>query len=260
MRSLVLLVVAAGCGDNLIVPIDAPDAPVEADADIDAAVDADPCPDTVRVVQSGNPGNSAANYPADGWWSDDTRANGTVAVDATLAPPPGFGCRSVRLTTGATTGSPAIDKAQLISFAKSGVALSTINTINYWAYRSSVSTGGPAIDLAINVSVTGSTVPSGIATLVYEPYQQSGGNAGIVVDTWQHWDATATTIGDGLWWTSKIANPAPGSQANPQPWVTFQTLWSDAKVHGYGFNVGSYNPNMVIAGDGLVFGTTSTDF
>jgi len=251
----------AACGDNLLTPVD---------AGLDA-IDAQPvdvltstCSDTVAVIQAGNPGANAAAYPAAGWWSDDTRANGAVTVDVAIAPPPDLGCRSARFVTGASTASPSADKAQLITFASAGAALSSIASVSYWAYRSSASTGGPAIDLAINVSITGSTVPTGYAVLVYEPYQQSAGMAAIVEDTWQHWNATAATPGDGRWWTSKIANGpspgAPGSQSNPQTWAAFQALYPDAAVHGYGFNLGSVNPNMIVAGDGLVFGTTTTDF
>jgi hypothetical protein len=261
--SLVLLALV-GCGDNLIVPTDG-----SVDAPADTTVDAETpdmftpptgCTDSVTAIQTGNPGSDPSSYPAAGWWSDDTRSNGTVVVDDSIAPPEDLGCTSAKLTTGATSGTPAQDKAQLITFALAGTDLSTITAISYWAYRAAASTGGPAIHLALNVSITGTTVPGNFATLVYEPYQQSTGNAGIQVDTWQQWNATATTAGDGLWWTNKIANPLPGSQASPQPWAAFQTLYSDAKVLGYGFNVGSFNPNMIVAGDGLVFGTTTTDF
>jgi hypothetical protein len=223
------------------------------------------CSDTVTVVQPGNPGADAGAYPAPGWWSDDTRANGTVTIDASLGAPTGFGCTSAKLVTGAsTTPGPSADKAQLLSFALAGTPLSSITTISYWALRSSTSTGGPAIDLSLNVSITGASVPTGYATLVFEPYNQSGGVNGIMLDVWQWWNATATTPGDGRWWTSKIPNGAPpgnpGSQSNPQPWAAFQALYPDALVHGYGFDVGSVNPNMVVAGDGLVFGAVTTDF
>ncbi len=252
-----------GCGDNLIPATDAgPDA-FEADAQSTDGMNAE-CSDTVAAILAANPGSDASAYPAAGWWSDDTRANGTVVVDPSFAPPPGFGCKSAKFTTGDSTASPSADKAQLISFAKAGAPLASISTVSYWAYRSSTSMGNAAIDLALNVSVTGSTVPTGYAVLVYEPYQQSSGNAGVLVDTWQPWNATATTAGDGRWWTNKIPNGAspgnPGSQSNPQPWAAFQALYSDAVIHGYGFNLGSVNPNMVVAGDGLVFGTTTTDF
>ncbi len=260
MRSRLYVVVCllAACGDNYFS---------DADAGIDAAPDAQAvdsltgqCTDTVTSVMTGNPGSMASDYPAAGWWLDDTRANGAVTIDVSLGVPTGFGCKSVKLITGASTASPSADKAQLVTFAKSGTALSTITTISYWAYRSSSSTGNAAIDLALNVSISGSTVPSGFAYLVYEPYQQSGSNAAILNDTWQQWNATATTPGDGVWWTSKIPNGTAGSQANPIPWAAFQALYPDAKVHAYGFNLGSVNPNMIVGGDGLVFGTTTTDF
>jgi len=51
-----------------------------------------------------------------------------------------------------------------------------------------------------------------------------------------------------------------GSQSSPQPWAAFQLLYSDAKVHGYDFDIGSVNPNMIVGGDGLVFGTSTTGF
>jgi hypothetical protein len=265
-RLVMFLAAAAACGDNLIVPTDASDA-ASADAVADGAVD-DAAPDSITpplgcegvAFQAGNPGPNASDYPADGWWSDDTRTNGTVVVDDSIPPPNGFGCASVKLSTGASTTSPSQDKAQLITFAKHGVALSTITTISYWAYRSSASTGGPAIDLSLNVSISGTGVPGNYATLVYEPYHQSGSNAAIVEDTWQQWNATATTAGDGVWWCSKIPNGTAGSQANPQTWAAFLALYPDAVIHGYGFNLGSVNPNMIVAGDGLVFGATTTDF
>jgi hypothetical protein len=254
-----MLAMLAGCGDNIHLREDA-----AADSRPMADVPSDTCAGTVANIQVGNPGASPSAYPAAGWWSDDTRANGMVVIDGSLGAPPGLGCTSAKLSTGASTPSPSADKAQLISFEQAGVALSSITSINYWAFRSSSSTGGPAIHLALNVSVTGSTVPGGFAILVYEPYHQSGGTAAIQLDTWQPWDATATTPGDGRWWTSKIpngGNPAmPGSQDNPQPWAAFQAAYSDAKVLGYGFNIGSVNPNMVVAGDGLMLGTTTTDF
>ncbi len=39
-----------------------------------------------------------------------------------------------------------------------------------------------------------------------------------------------------------------------------QALYPDATVLGYGFNLGSNNPNLIVAGDGLTFGGTTTDF
>ncbi len=256
-----VLIFAAACGDNVHATASGQLADATpADSQQLADVLGDICTDTVTAIQPNNPGADPAAYPAAGWWSDDTRANGTVAVDNALGVPTGFGCTSAHFTTGAATGTPLQDKAQLISYSQAGTALSTIHAISYWAYRSSASTGGTAPHLALNVTITGMGVPTGFATLVYEPYNQSAGETGIVNDTWQQWDAAATTTGDGVWWTSKIANPAPGSQAKPQPWASFQVLYPNAMVLGFGFDIGSNNPNMIVAGDGLVFGATTTDF
>jgi hypothetical protein len=198
--------------------------------------------------------------PTPGWFTSDTRTSANVEVSAAMPAPPGYGCNSVHLTTGANfqIGGVYQDKAQLFSYAEVGTPLSTINTISYLAYKSSASQASP-VDVSLNVQVTGSTVPGSFATIVYEPYNQSGGNAGVLLDTWQSWNATATTPGDGRWWSTKIPS-GPGSQANPQPWAFFQALYSDGLVGGYGFNVGSNNPNQDLAADALVFGTTTTDF
>jgi hypothetical protein len=260
MRAVIALYIGVlfACGDN-IHPASGTNS-IDASQQDGHAVDSlsDICTDTVTEIQPNNPGSAATAYPATGWWSDDTRANGKVTVDAVLGAPSAFGCTAAHFVTGDMTSSPSQDKAQLNSFALTGTPLSTITTVSYWAYRSSLSTGGAPIDLSLNVAITGPAMP--YTTLVYEPYNQSGGTAAIMNDVWQAWNATATTTGDGVWWTNKIANPNPGSQANPQPWAAFQALYPNALVFSYGFNIGSNNPDMIVGGDGLVFGATTTDF
>jgi hypothetical protein len=212
------------------------------------------CNDTVTSVLVGDP----LGAPAPGWWSSDTRANGTVAVNTDLGAPAGFGCTSAKLTTGANGPSPSPDKAQLVNYDKYGTPLSSINQVSYWAKKSSASTGGPAVDLSLNVAIIKPDL-TGFATLVYEPYVQSGGQGAIQLDMWQNWNATASTPGDGVWWSSKIA-AGPGSQGQPVPWAQIQALYPTHNVLTYGFNLGSNNPNTVVAGDGLTFGTTTTNF
>jgi hypothetical protein len=183
-----------------------------------------------------------------------------VSVNSTYGGAPGFNCNSAQLTTGANSPLNSAgqfpDKAQLFSYAQAGTALSNINNISYWSYRSSVPTPNPAVDLALNVKIIGG---GATAFLVYEPYNQSGGSGAIVDNTWQNWDATATTPGDGVWWSSGIPS-GPGSQGSPQPWSFFQTTYAGDTIDGYGFNLGSNNPNTDVAGDGLIFGATTTDF
>jgi hypothetical protein len=197
-----------------------------------------------------------ASVPAPGWYSSDTRTNGTVSMTTEFGTPADLACDAVKLTTGEATGTPLQDKAQLFTFADAGTALSSVTSVSYWGYRSSTS---PAIvadpaapvaaTVALNVQIGGAGVPGNFATLVYEPYSQAGGQAAILNDTWQLWDASG-----GLWWSTK------NGQANLLTWADMKALYPDATVLGYGFNLGSNNPNLIVAGDGLTFGDTTTDF
>jgi hypothetical protein len=210
--------------------------------------------------------------PVAGWFSNDTRTTGNVTVNASYGAPTGYGCNAAVMTTGETlppgytTGQ---DKAQLFSYAKFGSSFADVNNVSYWAYRSSASLN-PAPNMSLNVQLYGTAgyapgctvepgAPGCLTTLVYEPYNQSGGQAAIINDTWQYWDATSSTAGDGKWWSTKIPS-GPGSIGSPQPWSFFKSLYTDAVLGAYGFNIGSYNPNMVVAADALTLGTTTTDF
>jgi hypothetical protein len=216
------------------------------------------CTDTPTPVIGGYP----LAVPASGWYSSDTREHGNVRVDDSLPALAGFGCNSVRLATGASTPSPSQDKAQLFSYDLAGTSITALNTISYHAYRSALPVNSNPATVALNVQVIGASVGgNNFATLVYEPYNQSTGNAGVLdnLGTWQTWDATSTAPDDGVWWSSKIGS-GPGSQGDPQPWAWFQTTYADAVVAGYGFNLGSNNPNLVVGADGLTINTTTTDF
>jgi hypothetical protein len=199
---------------------------------------------------TGYPSADAA-FPINGWYTLDTRANGSVRVDATYGAPAGFGCNAAVLTTGATDGG--LDKAQVGTFDQAGQTFASINNVSYWSYKSHLSAPGSVSDLAFNVAITDSVH---VVTLNYEPYQQVGGAGAIQNDTWQHWNASS-----GLWWTTAVTPGDPGSQDSPQPWTFFQSQYgSTYKVAAYGFNIGSFNPNLVVAGDGIVFGSKTTDF
>jgi hypothetical protein len=207
---------------------------------------------TPVTIQAGVPFST----PVPGWYSSDTRSNGTVSMTTEFGTPSGLTCNAVKLTTGEATGTPLQDKAQLFTFAAAGTALSSIATVSYWGYRSSSSpailanpAAPQAATISLNVQISGTSVPGDFATLVYEPYNQSGGQDAILNDTWQAWDASA-----GLWWSTK------NGQANKLTWSAIQALYPDATVLGYGFNLGSNNPNLIVAGDGLTFGGTTTDF
>jgi hypothetical protein len=207
---------------------------------------------TPITIQAGVP----TSAPVPGWYSSDTRSNGTVSITTEFGTPSGLTCNAVKLTTGEATGTPLQDKAQLFSFAAAGTALGSIASVSYWGYRSSSSpaivanpAAPQAATISLNVQISGASVPGNFATLVYEPYNQAGGQDAIRNDTWQQWDASA-----GLWWSTK------NGQANKLTWSAMQALYPDATVLGYGFNLGSNNPNLIVAGDGLTFGGTTTDF
>jgi hypothetical protein len=78
-------------------------------------------------------------------------------------------------------------------------------------------------------------------------------------NVWQYWDATTTAPNQGVRWSTAIPSGA-GCQASPQPWAYFQSLYSGDQVNGYGFSPGENAPNMDVFGDGLLFGSTTTDF
>ena len=218
-----------------------------------AACSDDPEPGCTPVeILAGDP----ASVPVPGWYSSDTRTNGTVSMTTEFGTPGDLTCDAVKLTTGEATGTPLQDKAQLFTFADAGTALSSITTVSYWGYRSSTSpaivadpTAPIAATLALNVQINGPSVPGNFATLVYEPYNQAGGQDEILNDTWQLWDASG-----GLWWSTK------NGQGNLLTWADMKALYPDATILGYGFNLGSNNPNLIVAGDGLTFGDTTTDF
>jgi hypothetical protein len=219
---------------------------------------------TPTAIIPGTP-SSSATPPILGWYSADTRSGGTVDVNDSYGAPAGYGCNSVMMTTNGVLGQ---DKAQLLSYAQEGTSFASIDAVSYWAYRSSVSLS-PAPDMAVNLQLFGTAgfapgchVTPGLGcftTLTYEPYLQSGGQGAIASDAWQFWNATDSTVGNGMWWSSSISS-GPGSMSQPLPWSTFKSIYTDAVVGAYGFNLGSYNPNMVVAGDGLTFGSTTTDF
>lgn len=91
----------------------------------------------------------------------------------------------------------------------------------------------PSFQLVMNRVAPGTT--SKYARLVWEPYMQ---NSGLDPEKGEY-----TNLQDGLWWTSKIANPAPGSQSSPQPLSFFGdgagAGWSNVVVGAIDVHQGS---------------------
>jgi hypothetical protein len=205
------------------------------------------------TLRDGNPSSLSADDPL--WYREDTRVGGGVTLTKDFGAPPNFGDGALALTTNATTKA----KAQLFtSHHVTGTLLSAITKLGYYTYQSS--TTSPAIaDAALQITVN---LPGGgFTTLVYEPYQGSGGPNPIVPDTWQYWDATG-----GNWWSTRdvtcgsyhlAAGHGGAPFTNP---TALGTNCPGAKVLQIGVNVGSANPGYTVAVDGVEFATATDDF
>jgi hypothetical protein len=183
------------------------------------------------------------------WFTADTRVGGTSAVEARLGGWPGP--TAVVLTT--TDDNNA--KAQLLTTLDFGLALSAIDRISYATLRSSASTGTPVATASLNVEIVGTDAanPEGATTLVFEPYMQVDGV--VVDDVWQTWDAAA-----GRWWSTQATSAQPVRQVDLLTWDQVLAAYPDARIVRYGFNLGSYNPGVVVAADSLQFGDRFFDF
>jgi hypothetical protein len=196
-------------------------------------------PGTVRVTQ-----NTTT------WTQDDTRAGGTVAWTSEFGAPAGLGTSALRLATTADTA----DKAGLYTHTMAGTPLSSVTDLSYWTYQAQ----GPAVaDASYQLQVeTG----CGFTTLVYEPYWNPTAGA-IVPGTWQQWD-----VDSGLFWSSKTITCGTGaivSGAGGPPLYTLAdvaSMFPNATVVGIGVNVGTFNPDYVVAADGVRFNDTTYDF
>lgn len=190
-----------------------------------------------------------------GWWTNGTASTGTVAIGDEFGAPDGFGCSAVVLRTGTNSAG----KARLVNYSLRGQSVlpSSIDDIGYWAYRQAHGTG-QAAHLSLNITVQRSWPQQ--ATLVYEPYMN--GQSSIVNNTWQYWNATDTAAGKGRWWISGggLSQSDEGSQSKPREWAFVRSVFPNAPVVSFGFNVGTGTPDVVVAGDGLTFNGVLTDF
>jgi hypothetical protein len=109
-----------------------------------------------------------------------------------------------------------------------------------------------------------------VANLVFEPYwndsatdqdHPSNPSQPLTPDTWQPWDATG-----GNWWSSKnfscsgleLTNGAGGPPFYTPAQVA--TGCPGATVVAIGVNVGSFNPNYIVASDGIHISFLDDDF
>jgi MBG domain (YGX type) len=177
------------------------------------------------VVRPGDVGGS---------WLAGSRPGGASAFVAGPATAP-LGIGSLEFTTADTSSS-----ARLFNYGYAGTKLSDLDALSYDAYRASASTNPKeqTIALGIEVDVNGPDVAGGVATLVFEPDYQSGGNAAMKTDTWQTWDAYQG--GDAIWWATKDIPGAPVAFNTFVSWSTILAANPDATVAGgIGLFIGS---------------------
>lgn len=187
---------------------------------------------TVNVTSTSTPGWITLNQ---------TGGIGSL-VSGPAAAPLGWG--SFKLDTSTSNVNA---KVQFQTDRFRGTALSSITGIGYSTYRTSPAYGS-ASNASLNlVASLNSAIP--FATLVYEPYWQTGGNNGILNDQWQNWDAYA-----GKWWSSRIPGCGDGS---PCSWSTIVSMYPSATIYNvagsptFGLNQGTYNAGAVSYADAL---------
>jgi hypothetical protein len=147
------------------------------------------------VVRPGDVGTS---------WAASVRPGGASSFVTGPATAP-LGVGSLQFSTADVNAS-----AQLFNNSYIGTPLANFDAMSYEAYRSSLSTNDKAqtIAFALQVDVNGAT-PGGVATLIFEPDYQSGGNDAMQLDTWQTWDAFQG--GNAIWWATKDLSNLAGT-------------------------------------------------
>ncbi len=191
---------------------------------------------------------NAASLSGGHWSTLDTTASGIGAFKFGPATPP-LGTGSYQLTT---PDAPA--KVRLGTDLSNGTPLTSITGIGYSTYRVAPPAGGApvaSLNLVANIPAV-----STFATLVYEPYQQVGGNALIHNGVWQNWDAYA-----GRWWSTKIPSCV---QATPCPWSQIVSMYPTATVYNgfpgypsFAVNQGSSNAGTDSYADALYLRTAA---
>jgi hypothetical protein len=210
------------------------------------------------------------------WYREDTRPGGGATLTKNFNAPPGFGDGALALSTNSLNSA----KAQMMtSDTVRGAALADVGDLSYWTYQSSLTSGsaeaGPSFQLRVDIDGDLSTTAD-VTNLVYEPYwndtEGASPQGALTPDTWQYWDMT-----NGQWWSSKqiscgAFSVLPG--AGGPPFTTpgaVATNCVGSKVVEIGVNVGSFNPNYLVAVDGVKvqlagddhiwnFGPLSTNF
>ena len=193
-----------------------------------------------------------------GWTTDDTRANGHVAIISDSSEPNNSGALSMKTDAAPTAG---LDKAQYMHYLSAPVALNSVTgALSFDTKQNSAlfSAGTPSYQIPVYLNGTTGT---NFATLVYEPYVDQG-NAAVVNGVWQHWDINYTT---SKFYSSKTFTGQGGSVVASQGSSTYtlaqiKQFFPNAVVLGYGLNVGSNNPGYDTEADNFTFNGTTYNF
>ena len=190
----------------------------------------------------------------------DTRANEHVSY---VADNGALGSGALSLITDSNPASGQ-DKAQYYSYPyfTNPIYLSDVTgTLSYKTKQvaASFSAGLPAYQIPVYLQNTaGSDI---FATLTYEPYVDKG-NSAVENGVWQSWSIDR---GSSKFYVSRTVSNANGGVVTSQGSNTYtldqiNTIFPDAKVLGYGVNVGSNNPGYNTRTDAFTFNNTTFNF
>jgi hypothetical protein len=190
-----------------------------------------------------------------GWSTADTRTGGAVTFVEDSTSPSGNG--ALQLTTDNTrVEGVATAKAQYLHAAN--VDLADLDRLSY--YTKQISPTGLIADPAYQLVVYLNGGTSGFSTLVFEPYQNTA-QALVINGVWQKWN-----VGSGQFWSTRIVacsnGTVNGTSGGPANYTLDQirAMCPDARVAGFGVNIGSNNPGYRVRTDMVKFDGTVYDF
>ena len=185
-----------------------------------------------------------------GWSTADTRPGGQVSFVVDPTAPRGAG--ALQLTTDLTITA----KAQFLHEANTPLA--DIAELSYYTKQNAPP--GLVADPSYQLITYLNGGTAGFTTLVFEPYQNPA-QGPIVPGAWQQWDVDA-----GLFWSTRTVTCSNGTilgtPGGPATYTLLQITAAcpNARVAGFGVNIGSNNPGYNVETDLFNFNGTTYDF
>lgn len=188
-----------------------------------------------------------------GWSQANSVSGGTTSFVSDATAPYGYG--ALQLVT-ANNNDSKVQRVKTVS-----IKLSDIATLSYWTKQVSATnpTHAPSLQLVVN----GLNGTASSTTLVFEPYWNTSGAAGVSKNlpnnTWQQWN-----VKDGLFWSTKTyASAGLQSGAGGPPFYSLAQVIANnpnAKVTTIALSVGSYNAGLTGLADGVNVNGVVYDF